>query len=81
MPGAVRLIAGCDARAAAAVPRARIAGIAESRDPLFAIDVDDVVVFRALDELPVFSEPVRPEAARETGHVERAFVRCAWPRR
>ena len=77
MPGAVRLIAGGDAGAAAAVPRARIAGIAEPRDALLAIAIDDVVVFRALHELPVLSEAVRPQAARETRHVERPLVRCA----
>src|SRR4030095_6350555 len=44
---------------------------------ILTIDVDNVVVFRALHELPVVSEPVRPQAARETGHVERAVVRCA----
>ena len=74
MPGAVRLMRGGDAGAAAAVPRARIARVAEPRDPLLAIAIDDVVVLRALHELPVRVEAVRPQAAREPRHVERPLV-------
>src|SRR5262245_51346828 len=62
-----------DTGAAAAVPRAWIARIPESRDAILTIDIDDVVVFRALDELPVFGKSVGPEAAPETRHVKRAF--------
>ena len=81
IPGAVRLMRGGDPRAAAAVPRTRIARVAEPRDALLAVAIDDVVILRSLHELPVLVEAVRPQAAREPGHVERPLVGRAGVRR
>src|SRR5436190_4544517 len=69
--------AGRDAGAAAPVPGAWIAGIAEPGDAQLSPVVNDVVVLGTLHEAPVLGETVRPKAPRKARHVERAPIRRA----
>ena len=54
---------GCDTGAAAAVPRARVAGIAESRDSILAIEYEENPE-NPLSDLEVGLKHVRAAAAK-----------------
>ena len=60
---------------AAAKPGARVTRIAQPGYTLFAVPVNDVVVLRPLDKLPMLVETFRPQAPRQAGHIERAVIR------
>ena len=47
---------------AAAVPRTWVGRIAETGHALLTFAVDDVVILRSLDELPLLGESIGPEA-------------------